>query len=190
MKGRKPKPIEQRRKEGNAGKRPVPEALLVAGRPDLQELAEPPEHLPKMAKEFWTSTIVKLAEVGILDRVDVPVLEMLASQYAMVRGSQKVLDEDGYFVRGSVGQIRPHPALKIHNDATDRFLKLAEHYALTPIARTRLGLAELHRRSLKKELEDAGLSGGASLRKVGEEPILTSDDGDEIDQVVDAEVVR
>jgi hypothetical protein len=116
------------------------------------------------------------------------VLEQLAVQYARIRQAQRVLAVDGHFVRGSVGQLRPHPALKIEGDATDRFLKLAEHYALTPIARTRLGLAELHRRSLAEEL-NAGL-GKPELRKAGRAtPVLTSEDGDEIDQVVDAVVV-
>lgn len=185
MRGRKPKPLEQKVAEGNPGKRPLPEPMLVAGRPALNELSEPPEHLPPEAKEFWRDSICRLVEVGIIDRVDVPVLEQLATQYARIRQAQRVLAEDGHFTRGSVGQIREHPALKIERDATTMFLKIAEHYALTPIARTRLGLAELHRRSLSQELTE-GL-GAANLRPA---PVLHSDDGrDEIDEVPDVVVV-
>lgn len=182
MRGSKPKPVEQKLREGNPGKRPLPEPLLVAGRPQHGELAEPPEHLPEEAKEFWKESITRLIEVGIIDRVDVPVLEQLSVQYARIRQAQRVLAVDGHYVRGSVGQLRPHPALKIEQDATTLFLKMAEHYALTPIARTRLGLAELHRRSLQAEISD-------NLATPKLTPVLTDDDGDEIDQVVDGEVV-
>ncbi len=187
IRGRKPKPLEQRQLEGNAGKRALPEPVLVGGRPGLGELAEPPDYLPDEAKAFWADTVMRLIDVGIVDRVDVPVLEQLATQYARIRQAQRVLAEDGHFVRGSVGQLRPHPALKIEQDATTMFLKLAENYALTPIARTRLGLAELHRRTLADELKE-GLA-KPKLRK-REDPPLTSDDKrDEIDQVIDAVVV-
>jgi P27 family predicted phage terminase small subunit len=184
MRGRKPTPVEQRKRTGNPQHRPLPEPLLVSGRPDLQELAEPPDYLPDEAKEFWRDSVIKLVETGIIDRVDVPVLEQLSVQYARIRQAQRVLAVDGHYVRGSVGQLRPHPALKIEQDATSLFLKMAEHYALTPIARTRLGLAELHKRTLAQELE-SGL-GKANLRKV---PVMTDDDGDEIDEIVDAKIV-
>lgn len=166
MVGRKPKPAEQRKAEGNPGKRPLPEPLLVAGRPTLEEMHEPPEHLPPDAQEFWRDSIVRLIEVGIIDRVDGPALEQLAMQYARIRGAQRVIAEAGYFAKGSTGQIREHPALKIEREATSMFLKLAEHYALTPIARTRLGLAELHRRSLQSEMA-SGL-GKPDLRPAGQ----------------------
>lgn len=184
--GQKPKPVEQRIREGNAGKNKLPEPLLVGGRPMPAEIADPPGHLTADAREFWRTSVLRLAEVGIIDRVDVPVLEQLATQYARIRGAQRVIESEGYFARGSVGQIREHPALKIEREATTQFLKIAEHYALTPIARTRLGLAELHRRTLSQELNE-GL-GKPDLKPV-DEPILTDDDGDEIDQAVDAVVV-
>jgi P27 family predicted phage terminase small subunit len=177
VRGRKPKPVEQKQLEGNPGKRPLPEPLLVAGRPNVNELDEPPEHLPKEAKDFWRDSVTRLIEVGIIDRVDVPVLEQMAVQYARIRQAQRVLAVDGHFVPGSVGQLREHPALKVEKEATTLFLKMAEHYALTPIARTRLGLAELHKRTLAKELQE-GL-GVPDLK-----PVLTDADGDEIDEAV------
>lgn len=183
MKGRKPKPVEQRIAEGNPGKRPLPEPMLVGGRPTLGEMAEPPAHLSEDAQEFWRDSVDRLVEVGIIDRVDGPVLELLAEQYARWRGAQRVVREAGMFARGSTGQIREHPALKIEREAHALFLKTAEHFALTPIARTRLGLAELHKRTLAQELNE-GL-GGAQLRKVKRTP-LTSDDPDEVAEVVDA----
>jgi P27 family predicted phage terminase small subunit len=181
MRGRKPQPVEQRIKEGNTQNRPLPQTVLVSGRPAPRELDEPPPHLPPEAQEFWRESVARLVEVGIVDKVDVPVLEQLSVQYARIRQAQRVLAIDGHYVRGSVGQLRPHPALKIEQDATNLFFKIAEHYALTPVARTRLGLAELHARSLKAEL-DSGLKAPTFTP-------LTDDDPDEID-MVEAEVVK
>lgn len=155
MRGRKPKPVEQRELEGNAGKRPLPEPVLIGGRPELADLAVPPSTLPEDAQEFWEETVAMLVEVGMIDRVDVPVLEQLAVQYARIRGAQRVIAEFGYFAKGSTGQVVEHPALKIEREATGMFLRIAEHYGLTPVARTRLGLAELHRRSLESEMQSA-----------------------------------
>jgi P27 family predicted phage terminase small subunit len=187
VRGRPPKPVEERVRDGTPGHRPLPEVLLVSGRPDLQELAEPPETLPREAKEFWHDVVLELVKIGMVDRVDRPVLKQLAVQYARIEQAQRVLAQDGHFTRGSVGQLKEHPALKIEANATALFLKLAEHYGLTPVARTRLGLAELHRRTLEQEF-GSGLP-TPDLKPI-DEIILTDDDGDEIDQAIqDADVI-
>ena len=132
---------------------------------------EPPEHLHPDAKAFWRDSVTRLVEVGIIDRVDVPTLEMLATQYARVRAAGRAVDAMGYLIASPNGVVKEHPAVKIERDATMLFMQIAEHYALTPIARTRLGLAELHRRSLAQEIE-SGL-GKPKLRPV--EDVLDSD---------------
>jgi len=71
--------------------------------------------------------------------VDVPVLEQLATQYARIRAAQRVIDEVGMFARGSVGQIRGPPAVRIEQEATVLFHRLADQFAMTPTARARLG---------------------------------------------------
>ena len=43
---------------------------------------------------------------------------------------------------------------EIERDAQAAFLRLAEQYGLTPLARTRLGLVALKRRSLQEELQE------------------------------------
>lgn len=154
MKGRKPKPVEQRRAEGNPRKHPIPAPVLVGGRPSREELMEPPEHLHEDAKSFWKEAVAKLVDVGIVDRIDIPVLEQLATQYARIRAAQRAINHYGHFTVGSQGQPREHPAVKIEREATKLFLQLAEHYALTPVARTRLGLADVHRRTLEHELSE------------------------------------
>lgn len=140
---------------GNPGQRALPEPLLVSGRPDQHEMSEPPDWLPRDAREFWGETISALANVGLLDRVDQPALEMLAVTYARWRQAVRVISVDGHFAMAPNGTLRVHPAMKIEREASAAFFRMAEHYALTPIARTRLGMAELHRRSLAAEIGDS-----------------------------------
>jgi P27 family predicted phage terminase small subunit len=156
MRGRKPKPVEQRRLEGgrDVSHRASPEALLVAGRPS-HEFDEPPADLPHDGREFWRTVVSRLIEVGMLDLVDEVALRMLATQYARWVQAGRVVAVDGHFVRGSVGQLREHPAIRIEREAHGLYVKTAEQFGLTPMARTRLGLADLHRRSLAKEMESA-----------------------------------
>jgi phage terminase small subunit len=61
----------------------------------------------------------------------------------------------GHFVAGSMGQLVPHPALKTLRDQTVVFERLAQSVALTPVARSRLGLAVLAGQALAAEMDDA-----------------------------------
>ena len=150
MVGRKPKPAEVRRREGNPGRRPIPETLVVDGRPDSLPV---PDHLPEDGKEFWRQIVPTLAQVGILDGVDRPMLTLAATQYARAMEAGRVLDREGILSEGYQGQPVEHPAAKMERAAMKLFALFAEQYALTPVARTRLGLAELQRRSLADELD-------------------------------------
>lgn len=95
-----------------------------------------------------------LGRAGILDGVDRPMLELAAVQYARACQASRVVAQEGHATRGSTGQLTEHPSVATERNAMALFLKFAEHYALTPVARTRLGLAELQRRSLADELDD------------------------------------
>jgi P27 family predicted phage terminase small subunit len=153
MRGRKPIPVEQRRLEGrDVSHRPLPEPLLVAGRPELQELADPPEHLTAAAQDFWRDIVVQLVKVGMIDRVDRPALELICTTWDEYTKADRVVREQGFFAAGPTGTIKEHPALKMRRLARAEFFKYAEQYGLTPMARTRLGLAELHARTLEQEL--------------------------------------
>lgn len=164
MKGRKPKPTEQRRREGNARQHTPPQPVLVGGRPSEDDFV-PPARLSATEREWWNLIVPKLAEVGIADLVDLPVIEQMAVQYGRIRQAQRRIKRDGIFSRGSTYQLVEHPALKIEREATRLLLALCEQYGLTAVARTRLGLAELQRRSLSQEMERE--LGKPNLRPVG-----------------------
>jgi P27 family predicted phage terminase small subunit len=151
----RPKPVEQHLREGTWRGDRHPQPVLVAGRPELEELREPPAHLTTAAKTFWSEIVVRLIEVGMIDRVDRPALEMLASSYGNWHEARKIRSQLGAFDKGSTGQTRIAPWVRLEEQALEHFMKLAEHFAIGPLSRTRLGLAELHRRTLAVELEEA-----------------------------------
>ena len=149
IRGAKPKPPGQR-----AGHRPDPHPVVLAGRPTAEDIAEPPEHLPPEAKELWRRDVRTLIDVALVDRVDRGALEAMCIAYARALQAGRVIVADGLFVANGRGVPTIHPAVRIERDAWDAYLRLAEHYGMTPIARIRLGTAELGRRSLQAELQD------------------------------------
>lgn len=151
--GRKPKPVEQRVAEGNPGHRPLPDVVKLPGAyVTEQTFAEPPDHLPDSAKTWWLKAVPVLRQAGVLETVDEAALEMMAVQYARMRQAGRIVDRDGPVARGSTGQFKEHPMLETERKAMGAFLRLAEQFALTPVARTRLGLAALQARTLHEEL--------------------------------------
>jgi P27 family predicted phage terminase small subunit len=179
IRGPKPKSGEQRRREGNPGKRPVPKDVVVGGDPPPEFALNPPEWLDNDAKAWWTCAVPVLQEVGLLDVVDVAALEMAASAYARFRQARRVIDEEGVMSTGSTGQIVEHPMLATERQSQAQYLRFAEQYALTPVARTRLGLAELHAKSLAEEMN----------AKMGQPDLKPVESTRVDDEVVDAEVV-
>jgi P27 family predicted phage terminase small subunit len=147
MRGPKPKPSDPAKSH-----RPKPHPVLVGGHPELEEFGEPPEHLPADAKRFWVQHVPWLTSAGLLDRVDVAALEMLATTYARFWQAKRVVESDGLFVEGSRGQAKISPAVRIEAESRDAFLRLAEQFGLSPLARIRLGLADLTRKSLQQDL--------------------------------------
>lgn len=152
MRGRPPKTTEEKRRAGNPGKRPLPEPFKVEG--EYAELVAPAS-LYGDALEFWNDIVPSLKEVGVIDGIDRHSLEHMCVLLARAKQMRRVLDEDGAFALGSMGQIVAHPAVAIEQAAVALWLRFAEQYALTPAGRARLGLAALKARSLSEELRAA-----------------------------------
>ena len=151
MRGRKPKPVEQRRAEGNPGKRPLPAPVLIEGR----SYPTPPDGAGDRYLAVWNRIVPKLWEVGLLDGIDALALDAICTTVDRAYAAREMLEKDGLVVAGAMGGAVAHPAVKIEKDAWAEARRWFEHYGLTPLARTRLGLAELQRKSLARELADA-----------------------------------
>lgn len=145
MRGRKPKPIEQRQREGNPGRRPLPEPL------PLPESSLSKPDLPDAASALWDELVPVLEAADVLHRVDQAALEALCMQWERGAVAGRVLKEEGYFALGSMGQVVEHPALGIERQAHTLFLRFAEQYGITPVARARIATA----RSIVDALDQA-----------------------------------
>jgi P27 family predicted phage terminase small subunit len=145
MRGRKPKPPEQRAREGNAGNRPLPAPLELSGKVEnarraLEELP-PPADLPRAALELWNDVVPILGAAGVLNRVDRAALTALCIQWHRAEQARKALKAEGIFTTGSTGQIVEHPALGIERTAHQLFVRFAEQFGITPVARARIAAA-------------------------------------------------
>jgi P27 family predicted phage terminase small subunit len=164
--------VEQRRLEGNLGKRALPEPVLVGGRP-MDDDIPPPDHLPPVAKEHWRVVVPLLLKANIIDTADLFGIEEMSIAYARRRSAAEVLAKQGLFASGSMGQMVEHPAAQMERHYSALWLRYAEHYALTPVGRTRLGLAQLQGASLADELKKA--------LGIGEEPPAADVEGEAVE---------
>lgn len=180
IRGRKPKPTEVKIREGNPGKRPIPQPVIVGGRADVAQMTVP-SGLQVEGKKLWNEVVPYLAEVGMLDIVDRTALELMCVQYDRITQARRKIKREGVMIRGSTHNTVQHPGLAIEREATRLFMSIAEQFGLTPVARSRLGLAEVHRRSLESELE----------RDIGK-PVLTpvADSSALNNHIEEAEVVE
>lgn len=142
--GRKPKPLEQRQAEGNRGNRPLPEPLKSA---PLDRTA--PKILGPAGRDLWEE-MMRLADAGVLDQVDRIGLTALCVQWDRAAEAARVLDEQGHYAKGSMGQVVPHPALAIERAAHSALFKFLAEYAATPVARARIQTARMHRQQAQE----------------------------------------
>ncbi len=156
--GRPPKLAEQRILEGGTprkgaiSKRPLPTPIVLAPRMTEWEKPECPADLPPEGAELWREAIEFLVERNIAQMIDVPALKLMCIHYAMAMQAADVLGEQGYFARGSTGQMGEHPAVRVFERASQRFQSYAAEFGLTTLARTRLGLLDVARRSMESDL--------------------------------------
>lgn len=154
MKGRKPKPPAVRRRDGNPGKRPIPVELRVGDMIEPGRVPPPPEHLPEAAAEVWREILPEIAEVGLARTIDLPYLEALSTHVAISRRALRELGPDFEEAVSITEKGTPvvSPWHRIYRDSWAEALKIGEQYGLSPIARTRLGIAAAQAKSLADEL--------------------------------------
>jgi P27 family predicted phage terminase small subunit len=132
----------------------------------IKQMPIPPADLPPEALEFWSDTVDLLCNTGIVHMADRSALIALSVQWARAERARKVLFEEGYFALGSMGQIVEHPALAIERSAHAMFLRFAEQYGLTPIAREKI------QSSLEKR-QTMGRPIGSASAKDRQPPLVT-----------------
>jgi len=148
--GRKADPQRAKRGTGHSpqvGKkttRVVPQ--VVDSRLSLEIAAELPEGLPR---EMFLRAVGELA--GRLADTDFEALRMMAWSVYRHQQAQEYVERDGMVVDTPFGP-RVNPMLKVARDEAQLYLKIADQYALTFVARLRAGLLQLAGQSLMKDL--------------------------------------
>lgn len=147
MKGRPRKPVEQARREGNPGHRPLPQAFVLGGR---ERPAEPP-NLSPLQLEAWTTIVDDLEGGGVLDKADAGLIEAAAVFWGRARQARASLARQAIEHETGIRELDPllaysargytkNPLLQVERDSWHEFRLVAENLGLSPGARARLGL--------------------------------------------------
>lgn len=114
---------------------------------------EPPDDLPEEARAYWDEFVTRLDDAGILDRVDLPAATMMCTCYALFERARTDVEEFGLYALGSMGQVVVAPSVSILQTNAQLYLRFAEHFAVTPASRARLGLDATKARKMDAEME-------------------------------------
>ena len=143
--GRPPKPIEEKRRLGNPGKRPLPSSAEVIPLDPADTVPEPLRPLGKMGLDFWERTW----QVGmnwISPKADIELMMMTA----------EMIDERA-ILRNLVFQDRNADRPKLRSGLRELERQIQSNLAqlgLSPADRARLGLAEVKVRSKLAALKE------------------------------------
>lgn len=139
--------------KGSISKRQKPDVVTLAPRVEEHTIPDPPEDIPREGQELWQQVVPWLVAQNAIQVIDLPAVKSMCIHYAQMEKLRRVLDEDGYFVLGSSGQMTEHPGIRQFNNSSNMFLRYAQEFGLTTIARTRLGLMDVQRKSIASEME-------------------------------------
>lgn len=141
-----PKPIERKRLLGNPGKGKLPDKAKVI---PLQRLNEPPLHLTKGAKQTWNEILQTAPWVATTDG---KLLLELCEKIELKKDLQRKLDVSEYVLYTDKGYAYANPLFGMLSTTTSEIIKLLSLLGLTPVDRTKMGVAEVKARSKIEEL--------------------------------------
>lgn len=141
-----PKPVERKRLLGNPGKGKLPDLNKVIA---LPHLSNPPVHLSKSAKQTWIEIIQTAPWVATTDE---KVLIELCEKIELKKDLQRKLNESEYVLYTDKGYAYANPLFGMLSTTTSEIVKLLSMLGLTPVDRTKMGVAEVKVRSKIEEL--------------------------------------
>lgn len=140
--GRPPKPTERKRALGNPGKRALPDRNDVVTLEPAKKPPEPPAHLQERGRTVWMR-VWGAARQWVSPETD---LELMI-RYCEAQDEREELREyigiHGITTAGSNGQDVMAPQVKRLESVEKQMTKYEQLLGLTPVDRSRLGLAEV-----------------------------------------------
>ena len=136
MAGRKPKPTELKKLQGNPGKRALNKN---EPQPNLA-LPDCPAELSQSAKTEWQRMAQALFDLGLLTQVDRASLAIYCQSYDNWIEAINHLNTDGMVYSTDTGFQRPSPWHKIADMESKTMRAFATEFGLTPSSRGRISV--------------------------------------------------
>jgi P27 family predicted phage terminase small subunit len=101
---------------------------------------EPPAHLSEGAAKEWRRLAPVARQLRTLTPSDYRAFEVLCDALATAGEGQATMAREGWTVSTADGGIKPHPAVRIMEAASNRAARLLDAFGLTPRGRAALDL--------------------------------------------------
>jgi len=111
----------------------------------LEALPEPPESLPKAAKEIWQKEVAQLFEATAISPKDLPALYELVMQVYYMQLAAADLEKNGLCLTADLKAGKTtvaNPAWRVYQDAQRIVLALRKEFGLTPQSSQRMAMPE------------------------------------------------
>lgn len=149
MRGRKPKPTAQKKRQGNPGKRKLntrePKPAMSTDmkpqkKPAPQQIAANLDGLAieALVTAFAERYAPQLQALQLLTDVDHPAFEMMSLHYALAWAANDVVQRDGLKVKGVMGGDKKHPLLQVVRENSMALRAYLAEFGMTPSARSRV----------------------------------------------------
>ena len=136
--GRPPKPVEQKRKNGNPGQRKLPDLKNVIALPQIK--GDAPLHLSDAGQKMWTDVRSMAPWIANTDaKLLIELCEKMDKKYEL---KQKLAATD-YVLFTDKGYAYANPLFGMLNTVENDIVKLLSLLGLTPVDRSKLGVAEV-----------------------------------------------
>lgn len=163
--GRPRKPVEVHRAQGTHRRHRHGDTPTVVGG---RGVPDPPGHLPAGVQEAFRELVAPMAESGVLDLVDAPLIESAATCLWTAREARRDITERGQLIevrrvgadKSELIRTEPNPSLRIERDAWQEFRQLSDRLGIGPSARARLAGFGIQGREADEQFDEL-----AELRK-------------------------
>lgn len=132
--GRKPKPTEKKKLEGNPGKRKLNDKEPS---PDVV-IPDPPDHFEGEALAEWKRITQELQTLRLVSAIDRASLVSYCQAWADYVKACDTIDEEGEVITSDKGGLYQNPWVSIKNSAMDRMVRISTEFGMTPSSRSRL----------------------------------------------------
>ena len=136
--GRPPKPTEQKRRNGNPGQRKLPDLKNVIALAPIK--ADAPLHLSNAGAKMWADVRAMAPWIATTDgKLLIELCEKMDKKYEL----REKLAASDYVLYTDKGYAYANPLFGMLNTVEGDIVKLLSLLGLTPIDRSKLGVAEV-----------------------------------------------